>query len=236
MTQLKNLKKFELLDESNELLNNLLVHYDESSRKQARRKFFYDRLLEIIILEDKFNLTFSEIAKELEVERKTLYRYFDSKDEIISDIAYLCVVYINGKYLNVTKEVMGLDYDNTTRLKLIFRDIANVMINYKKLFSFYQYFDLTLYELPLDSKASLRYRQLITEFKRQNHYLGPILVELRNEGKLVDKYTNEELAEIFEQAFGVFVSRTIVKMRESDRYKLENINVLIDIMLNGIIM
>lgn len=236
MEQFKNLKKFEMLDESNELLNNLLAYYDESNRKQERRKYFYDRLLEIIILEDKYNLTFSELAKELDVERKTLYRYFDSKDEIIADVAYLCVVYINGKYLNVAKEIMQLDYDNTTRLKLIFRDIANVMINYKQLFSFYQYFDLTLYELPLDSKASLRYRNLITDFKRQHHYLGPILTELRNEGKLIDKYSNEELAEIFEQAFGVFVSRTIVKMRESDRYKLENINILIDIMLNGIII
>lgn len=236
MSTLKYISKLENRNKAELILDELVDYYQEGPRKQARRKEFYNQLIEELIINNNYQLNFSELCKLLNVERKSLYRYFQTKDDMLVDIAYLAVIYVNEKYLIVANEIYNLEqYDSETKLKLTLRDIANTIIYYRELAPFFQYFDDRLSELPEDSSAKNRYRELMTAYKIRHHYLIPILDDLRAEGKLIDKYDNCQIAEIFEQTYAVFVSRTVTKLNESDRYSYNNINILIDIFLNGIL-
>lgn len=235
MTKYNHINKFENIAGEYHL-NKLLDYHGDGPRKRERRKLFYEQLLDLLVIHGKYTMSYADICKELKTERKSVYRYFENKDDIIIDIAYLTVVYINKKYIAIASEINTLDYDSITKLKLIFRDVANLVIYYKELFEFFQYFDNVIYHLNSNNKTKIRYSTLMTEFKNNNHYLTPILEELRREGKITDKYSNSKLSDVFEQTFGAFVGRTIINLEESERYNLDNINMVIDIMLNGIII
>ncbi len=217
-------------------ISSLLTYYGESTRKQKTRRKLMDDLKEYIVVKKNYRATMSEISSALEMERKSLYRYFPTIDDIIIDLAYVMVTSNNSRYLIKAKEINELEnLSNTEKFKLTLKEVGKLMIVNRTSLEYLSFFDDHFNSLEQGNLTRKRYQDLITGFKTQNHYLKMILEQLDQENQLQNHDAVTDYIEVTEQALSAFVSRTLKKENESYRFDLENIDVLINILTCGII-
>lgn len=211
--------------------------YDESQTKKNRRQAMLDEVLPYVLDHGIYNVTLKDISNTIGIERRTLYDYYKTKDELIVDLAFISVNELNKQYL-VISEMLELTHKQQGArelLKTILISIARVMYEkYSKLFNFITEFDSFYHTLESDNPAFIRYREIITGFKRKYHYLQPS-IKLLMADYGITKYTEMELIEVVEQSFHAYLGRILIKEAESTRYKIDNIAVYVDIVVNGLI-
>ncbi len=223
--------------DSNVYVDDLLNYYNEGSIKSKRRKVLLSQIIKYVVFDNNYDATMSDISSAIDVERKTLYRYFDSKDDIIVDLAYLLVTYNNQEYLKTSNFILEDDsIDSYNKLRAILTAVTDLMIMFKSEMNFLAYFDDHFNILDDDNPAKKRYRSLITGFKTKNHYLRAVIYYLDNENILDKSINDEDIIEVVEQVVNSFVSRTLKKENESYRFNIANIDILIKILEKGIII
>ncbi len=222
--------------DNNVYVDDLLNYYDEGSVKIKRRKVLLKQIMQYVVFENNYDATMSDISTAIDIERKTLYRYFDSIDDIIVDLAYLLVTYNNQEYLKTSNAILNdKSVDSLDKLRDILKSVTNLMISFKSELNFLAYFDDQFNILADDDLAKKRYRNLITGFKTKNHYLRAVIHYLDNENILDTSIHPDDIIEVVEQVVNSFVSRTLKKENESYRFNVANIDVLIKILEKGII-
>lgn len=215
-------------------LKELLDYYDESPRKRKRRTELYQMLRQILVIDKKYKYSMSDISKELELERKTLYRYFNSTEDILVDLAYIYVVSGNIVYSNISNEIIAMkDINTIEKFKMIVREITDAILITQQVAQFIGYFEDIIFTMDKAMKPKIRYNSLITLYKKNNHYMANILYQMKAEG-LIDIDNLEPYIETIEQSLVAFVSRIILKKEESDRYNLENIEIYSDLIIKGL--
>ncbi len=222
---------------NNMYVDDLLNYYEEGSVKSKRRRVLLSQIMQYVVFDNNYDATMSDISVAIGVERKTLYRYFDSKDDIVIDLAYLLVTYNNQEYLKTSNAILEDDkVDSINKLRTILKSVTNLMIMFKSEMKFLAYFDDQFNILDDENNAKKRYRNLITGFKTNNHYLRAVIYYLDSKN-ILDKSINEEdIIEVVEQVVNSFVSRTLKKENESYRFNVANIDILIKILEKGIIV
>ncbi len=222
--------------DNNMYIDDLLNYYEEGSIKSKRRKVLLTQIMKYVVFDNNHDATMSDISVAIGVERKTLYRYFDSKDDIVVDLAYLLVTYNNQEYLKTSNAILNDDkVDSINKLRTILKSVTNLMIMFKSEMKFLAYFDDQFNILDDENSAKKRYRSLITGFKTNNHYLRPVIYYLDSKNILDKSINQEDIIEVAEQVVNSFVSRTLKKENESYRFNVSNIDILIEILEKGII-
>lgn len=222
--------------EENKYTNELIYYYNEGDIRNKRRILLLNQIMEYVVFENHYDATMSEISVALNVERKTIYRYFDTKDDILIDLAYLLVTYNNQKYLEISNKILNdKNVKDKDKFSCILRSVTKFMVSNRKELNFLAFFDDRFNILDEHSNPKERYRNLITGFKTKNHYLRPIILFLDRE-KLLDKdLKKEDIIEVGEQLMNSFVSRTLKKEKESYRFDIKNIDIAIKILGKGIL-
>lgn len=217
-------------------MKNLLYdYYDESRVKSERRKKILDDVIPHIINKGINSLTIKDIAHEINIERRTLYDYYPTKEDLVVDAAFVCMNELSDQYMKIaeTLNLANSNLDSKRRLRIIMKGIAKVINEkYDNLFNFITGFDVYYNHLDRDSNAYYRYANVITGFKTRNHYLKPILDSVVSEYNV--SFGVEELVEIIEQSFHSYLSRILVKKENSDRYDIDRIDNFIDIIVEGV--
>ncbi len=221
----------------NMYVDDLLNYYDEGSIKSKRRKVLLTQIMQYVVFDNNYDATMSDISNAISVERKTLYRYFDSIDDIVVDLAYLLVTYNNQEYLKMSNFILKDDNVKTLdKLNVILKSVTDLMISFKSEMNFLAYFDDSFNILNDENSAKKRYRSLITGFKTNNHYLRAVIYYLDKEHILDKSIQEDDIIEVVEQVVNSFVSRTLKKENESYRFNVANIDILIKILEKGIIV
>ncbi len=128
--------------DNNVYVDDLLNYYDEGSVKIKRRKVLLKQIMQYVVFENNYDATMSDISTAIDIERKTLYRYFDSIDDIIIDLAYLLVTYNNQEYLKTSNTILDdKSVDSLDKLRDILKSVTNLMISFKSELNFLAYFD-----------------------------------------------------------------------------------------------
>ncbi len=178
-------------------IKELLDYYDESPRKQATRRKLLKQLSDYIVINKNYRATMSDISHELKIERKSIYRYFPTIDDIIIDLAYLTVTTNNSRYLIKAKEINNLTtLSNQEKFKLTLREVAKIMIINRTYLEYLGFFDEYFNALPSKNGARERYRSLITGFKTRNHYLREIIYRLDADNELQEHSDVNEFVEL----------------------------------------
>ncbi len=223
--------------DNNIYVSDLLKYYEEGSVKNKRRKVLLTQMMQYIVFDNNYDATMSDISSAISVERKTLYRYFDSKDDIVVDLAYLLVTYNNQEYLRTSNGILEDDnVKSDNKLNVILKSVTDLMISFKSEMKFLAYFDDQFNILDDDANAKKRYRSLITGFKTKNHYLRAVIYYMDKENILDKSIHEDDIIEVVEQVVNSFVSRTLKKENESYRFNVANIDVLIKILEKGIML
>ncbi len=209
--------------------------YGESRVKSERRRKILDEILPHVIKTGISSLTISEVADVLDIERRTLYDYYPTKDDLIVDLAYISVNEVNDQYMLIseTLNLANIDKDSKERLSIIMIGIAKVINEkYLDLFNFTTGFDVYFHHLDHTSSAYERYSEIIIGFKTKHHYLESILTEVCSDYSI--DLAVSDVVEIFEQSFHAYLARTLIKQEKSRRYNIENIVSFIKILVNGL--
>lgn len=214
----------------------LLKYYGESETKKHRRIKLLKLIMEYIVFEQNYNATMSNISAAINVERKSIYRYFESRDDILVDLAYILVTSNNLEYLKVSKQILNdKKVPCSEKFSAVLKAVTDVMKQRRKELTFLAYFDDQFNIMSEDSPAKERYRKLITGFKTKNHYLRDVILFLDQKKLLDQEIEKEYIIEIVEQMINSFVSRTLKKEKESYRFQVENIDIAIRILEKGVI-
>ncbi len=213
----------------------LFDYYDESRVKTERREKIVSDVIPHLVANGISSLTIKDIANEIQIERRTLYDYYPTKEDLVVDVAYICMNELSEQYMKIA-ETLNLANNNLeakARLRIIMKGIAKVINEkYDDLFNFITGFDVYYNHLDRDSNAYYRYAQVIKGFKTKNHYLKSILEEIASEYNI--SFETEELIDIVEQSFHSYLSRILVKQENSNRYDIERIEYFIDIIVEGV--
>ncbi len=213
----------------------LYEYYDESRVKSERRKKILNEITPHIINTGITSLTIKDISDNINIERRTLYDYYPTKEDLVVDCAYVCINELSEQYMKIaeTLNLANGNLDSKKRLRIIMKGIAKVINEkYDDLFNFITGFDVYYHHLDKDSNAYYRYEQLIQGFKTRNHYLKEILNDVVTEYNVT--FDVSELVEIVEQSFHSYLSRILVKQDSSKRYDIDRIDHFIDIIVEGV--
>lgn len=218
-------------------MRHLIKYYDESQIRQKKRNLILNESMDFVVSRGISNITFTDIAQHLGIERKTIYRYYSSKESIIVDIAYLLVTEMNEIYMETSNKVLQNE-EKFSSIELIKYTLNLIVLEIEKnqeKFIFINDFDVFLHNLDHDSEDYMRYQEIITNFKSDHHYLKYAIEKGLSNGEIKCRdYDSQELIEMFEQSFHSYLSRILVKRHESKRYKLANIEIFIDILTRGL--
>ncbi len=206
-------------------------YYDSPTRRQRRIRIL-QQLVDLFLKDENYLLTYAEICLALKIERRSLYRYYPTKNDILLDVAYLVVLDNNYAYINAVRKIFEERDNKQSILSDSLIVVSDIMIENKNRIKFLSNFDEQYHYM--DESEKVRYKHLITGFKNENHYLQPVYTHLSNKGKIKHNEV-AQLIEVTEQALNSFVSRTIEKMDESNRYTTDNIVKFISIIERGII-
>lgn len=120
-----------------------------------------------------YYVTVEQIASELRISKKTIYKYFSSKDELVEAVAFNMLNDVNDR---IDKVIIS-ENDSLTKALMLFETMASVVIR----FSENWLKDLQIHSPKLWKK--------IDEFrtKRALTALGSIIKQGQEEGIIIDK-------------------------------------------------
>lgn len=216
-------------------MKELSEYYDESRVKSERRKKILEDVVPHLISGGINSITIKDVASEINIERRTLYDYYPTKEDLVVDTAYVCINDLSEQYMKIaeTLNLANGNLDSKRRLRIIMKGIAKVINEkYSELFNFITGFDVYYHHLDRDSNAYYRYAEVIKGFKTRNHYLKEVIEDVVKEYKV--SFEVDELVEIVEQSFHSYLSRILVKQENSKRYDIERIDHFIDIIVEGV--
>ncbi len=221
-------------EEMVEILSN---YYNDSRTKGNRRRLILESLSTYLVEKGILNTTFTDICTFLQIERKSLYRYYSSKEDIIVDIAFIVIHDINYKYLKVAKKIFE-NGNHLTDLELIKQTlvaIAEVMLEESNQFVFLNEFDMFYHNLDHQSPEFIRYQKIIANFKSKHHFIAPAVERAYKNKTLQDNNCDiKQHIDVLEQSLHAYMSRILIKHQESTRYKVELIYPFINSIVYGI--
>lgn len=120
-----------------------------------------------------YYVTVEQIASELRISKKTLYKYFSSKDELVEAVAFNMLNDVNDR---IDKVIISKN-DSLTKALMLFETMASVVIR----FSENWLRDLQVHSPKLWKK--------IDEFRTKRAFmaLGSIIKQGQEEGIIIDK-------------------------------------------------
>lgn len=136
-----------------------------------------DKIIEFcsvkFLKEGFYYITVDQIASELRISKKTLYKYFSSKDELVEAVAFKMMNEVSSKI----EEVIAAKNDSLTKALMLFEVMASVIVR----FSENWLKDLQIHTPKLWQK--------IDEFRTKRAFaaLGNIIKQGQKERIIIDK-------------------------------------------------
>lgn len=215
----------------------VIDYYDESNIKKKRRGELLDQCNKYFHKVGLTKATMSDIAAYLQIERRTLYAYYNNITDLIVDThlyrAELDYKIFDEMSLELRKNLEG----KNTREKLgtFFKFMLNGIVGHSR--EYPEYLDFEAYFKHLDPEGGTRERfgKITKQLLRPKSHLIEILQEgLQNDEIKELGIEAEQLAVIMNQAFRAYVNKTLVRADQTGRYNLDNLDKFITILMEGI--
>lgn len=136
-----------------------------------------DKIIEFcsvkFLKEGFYYITVDQIASELRISKKTLYKYFSTKDELVEAVAFKMMNEVSSKI----EEVITAKHESLTKALMLFEVMASVVVR----FSENWLKDLQIHTPKLWQK--------IDDFRTKRAFaaLGNIIKQGQKEGIIIDK-------------------------------------------------
>lgn len=212
----------------------IISYYDESKRKSKRRVDLLSQLFEHIVVNRKYNDNMSQICKAINVERKTVYRYYANREAIIVELLFLIHAKRNLEFTREIEKVMVLEELSLVEKFYVILDInVELLVKYQSDLSFSEYAKKIAKQMDQNSVDYKRHEQMMNE-QKFNHYL-PILLELEKAGLLRKQIIPEEYSDMIDESLNAFVFQTLEYKDTYIRYNFNQIERFINLVKLGLV-
>lgn len=212
----------------------LTDYYQESQRKNKRRYELLKQFFEYLVVQRGFNDNMSKICKEIGVERKTVYRYYNSKEDIIAEVSFYIHIKRNNELQEKIKEVLKNDeLDAIDKFIVIMNLQVEMLTKYQNDMAFSEYSRRIITNLNHDSETYKRYIHVMNA-KEFNHY-HEILKVLELNGELREDITSERYAQTIGQMIYSFVSQTLEYENNFNNFKNANVSKVIQLIARSVL-
>lgn len=212
----------------------LTDYYQESQRKNKRRYELLKQFFEYLVVQRGFNDNMSKICKEIGVERKTVYRYYNSKEDIIAEVSFYIHIKRNNELQEKIKEVLKNDeLDAIDKFIVIMNLQVEMLTKYQNDMAFSEYSRRIITNLNHDSETYKRYIHVMNA-KEFNHY-HEILKVLELNGELREDITSERYAQTIGQMIYSFVSQTLEYENNFNNFKNANVSKVIQLIAGSVL-
>lgn len=217
----------------------IIDYYKGSNIKSKRREDIISDSLKFFNKNGIKHATMTNLAEYLNIERKTLYLYYASIiDLIVDSYLYRTELYIQhtsfsmDNFINSNKALHVKD-----KLTNYFLLLKDGMMKINEEYPLFFDFDSFMQYVDKNSETYTRFNTVASNFKAWSDYLQTIIEEGAVEG-LVDLngLDSKSLATVMDQSFRAYLTKTITRCSETGRYKIENIDDFIKIIVKGILI
>jgi len=213
------------------LLNNI---YNESPTKTKSRLKIIDNAFNLFSEEGIDSISLARIADESSITIRNLYRYYASKESLITDVAYHNISIFNSmNKIKLDNKLSGFEQlrdvlDKQVENKLLSKDN-------NKIISFISYFDVYMTKSNIEHEAIKNYIEVYSPILREN-----LVANFRQAliNGVEDNTLNIEMNEVDCYVLYIFhslislVSRMSIKRYEKEIQNFDFIQKHIDIILN----
>lgn len=214
----------------------LYEYYNESRVKQSRRKNIINNLIPFILRNGIKNITYKDMSGYLGMERRSMYDYYPTKEEIIVDLAYICEDQLYKHFLNNTVQLNEtyMEYKPIKKLKYVLKDLMFILeTKHSSLIIFLYEYSIYLYNLDPKSNAYIRFSTIKRQSQGKSHYLYNLIKEVYEETNMIYSETElENIVSIFEQSIFSYLGQLLTNKKINTT---DNINLFIDLLCNGLL-
>lgn len=209
---------------------SILDYYSDSKTKRRTRCNILDTAEKLMSEKGINQVAMKDISEAANIDRKTLYRYYDSKEDIVVDVGY-SIVREMVNLMETFKIGSGTGYDNLCSYLDFYYE--KIIMPKQDAFMFLIDFDNYIAGLGDENKALNRYRVMIEEEKKDQN-IRKILRQGIEDGSIdaeLDRIS--ETSETIIQSVISVTMRVYLKEHERDVFNPGLIKDLIKIILNG---
>lgn len=200
----------------------LIDYYGESPRKNKRRFELLQQLFHHLVECRGFNDNMSQICKAINVERKTVYRYYNSKEDIISEVNYYVHIKRNYELAERIEEIIANENLNSIDKFIVIMNVQlEIYTKYRDDMAFVEFAKRISTNLDKESETYKRYTYLMNNIEF-DHY-RKILLTLEADHELNDGINADEYSLTINQILYSFISQTYEY--EHDFYSYDNANI-----------
>lgn len=215
----------------------VIDYYDESNIKRKRRGELLEQCNKYFHQVGLTKATMSDIASYLNIERRTLYAYYNNITDLIVD-TYLYRTEVDYEIFQEMSKALSANLkgkDTREKLGTFFTFMMNGIVGHSR--EFPEYLDFEAYFKHLDPESGTRERfgQITTQLTGQKSQLVDILSEGIQKGVVRDLGMEaDQMATVLNQSFRAYVNKTLIRADKTGRYNLDNIQKFVTIIIEGI--
>lgn len=216
---------------------NLLNYYEESRTKQKGREKILKNSSEYFKNIPAEIVTMKELADYLNIERRTLYHYYNNKTDLIVDVS----LYNAEKYLEWQDEnnkVFLEQYESeTTRVKLLayFKHFMKSFISQEDHTKQVSAYDSLINSLEKDSETYKRFVGISNQLRHHSNVALDIIKEGIEAGMIKTRGNSaEKIYAIIDQSFRAYFFKSLGRMERTDHYSIENVENYLEILVDGL--
>lgn len=214
----------------------LYEYYDESRIKQSRRSNIINNLIPFILDNGIENITYKDMSGYLGMERRSMYDYYPTKEEIIVDVAYICEHQLLNHYSTNTSSLKETykEYDSLKKLKYVLKDLIFILeTRHTSLIIFLYEFSIYLYNLDPKSNAYIRFNTIKRKSQDKTHYLYDMIKDIYEDKNIVYSQTElDNIVVVFEQSLFSYMGNLLINKKLNTT---ESINLCVDLLCNGLL-
>lgn len=214
----------------------ILSYYTESPTRNRRRGEILRQAAHLFNRISYETLTMKEIAEALEIERRTLYSYYNQKIDLIID-SYLYLTETVADTKNNQGTTASTDSNCSTREQLEKRlqlYSSQLMRMYQK-YPFLRDYDAFIRTIDQSGSGMARFIEVRRNIENTHHSLYDCITEAQKSTGILQSHTEStRQSRAVEQGLRAFLIRTIERRDYADHYSLENVDQLIHILSKGL--
>ncbi len=211
------------------MFETIALRYNESKTKTKTRTKILEVAYDQFIKDSINNVTMMRLSEVIDIDRKTLYRYYENKEELVVDV----VLAIMENFKHLIDSVEFGNVNGIGKLSIFLKTLYKKgILAYKEIFLFLTQFDMHLYEQTEDSKSLKKYNDSI-ENLGFNEVIEDILREGIEDGSIVCEKDIDVEAKILVESIVAVAMRFYLLNKNRNMLNIESAERLIELLVKG---
>ncbi len=209
-------------------IKRLVSNYNLTPKRQEKHSILLDKAYKYVVEEGNYKNSFANIAEGMEVERRTLYRYFKNREILLAELYVVDLVWRKKQVYRKLNEI-----NTTTKLSSIEKFYVMLEMHLDHLIELESEVNTTQFQKYVErNMVSSEINDEIKNYLNTEEpwYYSEVMTSLKADDYLVHSINGETYAKVVEQLIESYFYTINLKNKINDNYRFQNLKELVAIM------